>query len=111
MTRFNPQDIDQLLSIPAAELRQELPDSFWADSEREILRRTVGQTHRRRYRWVAAACICMLAVGSVTLTLLPRTQTPTASVQEIYSVTDETSADELLALQELSESDAFLENF
>lgn len=120
MTRFNPAEINQLLAdAPHQRYRQgDLPERFFDNNERVILRRLSEERaiHRRNQSmWYSAAAVVFLLVATFSVRWATDEYSAVMQMDELYTVHDDEAGvdvnDELDTLEELEESDLFIQCF
>lgn len=120
MTRFSSADIDHLLAdTPHLRHRQDdVPVRFFEDNERAILLRLSEERAARRRNqsmWFSAAAIAFLLVASFSVRWITDEYSVIMNTDELYTVHDDEEGvdvnDELDTLEELEESDLFIQYF
>lgn len=120
MTRFNPADIDLLLDDKSRQHHHldDVPDRFFNDNERAILRIVSAERAIRRRNhsmWYAAAAVTLLLAASFAVRWATDAYSPIIQTDELYTVHGDEEGvdvnDELDTLEELEESDLFIQYF
>lgn len=132
MTKFSPADIDALLDAKGQRPdSSDVPTAFFEKMEERILAavateptvaiaaiaeakaaNTVAMPHhrsRRSWMYAAAAVIVLTLVSTLSIKYVYDYSQPSEHLDNIYAVTDDMTDDDIDNLDDLYESDVFLE--
>lgn len=120
MKRFSPSDIDNLFATTAHPHHRmdDVPEGFFQDNELAILRRVSDERAIRRRNhsmWFSAAAVTLLLVATFSVRWVTNQYSVVMQTDELYTVHDDEDGvdinDELDTLEELEESDLFIQYF